>query len=42
MAKKLKRKSKSKPHPVCSKCGSNLKIDWPYQEIICPKCGEID
>jgi tRNA(Ile2) C34 agmatinyltransferase TiaS len=27
--------------PVCSKCGSVLKIDWSYQEIECPKCGEF-
>jgi len=35
------RMSKKKPRPVCSKCGSDLKIDWSYQEIECPKCGEL-
>jgi len=28
--------------PVCSKCGSNTKIDWQYQEIECPNCGKFE
>jgi DNA-directed RNA polymerase subunit RPC12/RpoP len=35
------KKAPKSAHPVCSKCGSDLKIDWAYQEIECPKCGEF-
>jgi len=31
-----------KPHAICSRCHSPLRISFGYEEITCPKCGAVE